>query len=189
MKARFFLSLLIGLALAASGFAASTYHSFSNETVDSIQIRGAVTLISTRVLGLIEVNGSLEAETSMMNSLLVYGRAHLKNSTVSKRAIIQGALLAENSNFNILSVSAEKITLDSCEVQTLVVHKVKGYDGIQTIELTNGTEIKGPIVVTSGKGQIWLTSGSTISDKVSGAKIIRDALDDENTSKATDAAH
>lgn len=57
-------------------------------------------------------------------------------------------------------------------MKNLICSLINGYDGIQVIDLCSGTKITGPIVVESGNGEIW-SSGSEISDQVSGAKVSR----------------
>lgn len=150
------------------------YQKYGKETVDSIKGNGSVLLEGTKVLGLVLVNGSLNAEESAIGSLEVNGKVDLKNCLVNNTATINGSLSGDNTKFQKeLSVASQKITLRTCSVDSLIVREVSGYDGIQVIDLRSGTKITGHVVVESGNGEIWLSSNSKISDQVSGAKVVR----------------
>lgn len=98
----------------------------------------------------------------------------LKNCVVNNRATITGSLMADKAKFKKeLSVASQRITLRACSVDSLMIREVKGYEGLQLIDLCCGTKINGPIVVESGHGEIWLSSASEISGQVSGAQIVK----------------
>lgn len=150
------------------------YQKYGKETIDTIQANGSVLLDGTKVLGLVFVNGSLIAEESAFGSIQVNGQVDLKNCLISTTTTINGSLNADNTKFQKeLSVASQRITLRTCSVESLIVREVQGYDGVQVIDLRSGTKITGPIIVESGNGEIWLSSNSEISDKVSGAKVYR----------------
>lgn len=150
------------------------YQRYGKETIDSIQGNGSVILDGTKVLGLVLVNGSLNAEESAIGGLQVNGQVDLKNCLISNTTTINGSLNADNTKFQKeLSVASQRITLRTCSIDSLIVREVSGYDDVQVIDLRSGTKITGPIVVESGNGEIWLSSNSEISDQVSGAKVIR----------------
>ena len=148
---------------------------YGKETIDSLQANGSVTLEGTKVLGLIQVNGSLNAEESAINSLQVNGQVGLRNCVIANTASINGSLNADNTQFqNDLSVASQKIVLRMCTVDSLTVRQVNGYTGVQIVDLRSGTSVKGPIVVESGNGEIWISSNSEISEnQVSGAQVYR----------------
>lgn len=150
------------------------FQRYGKETVQSIQGHGGIILEGTRVLELVRINGNLNAEESAIGSLQVNGQVDLKNCVVNNLVTINGSLHADNTKFlKELSVASQRITLKTCSVDSLIIREVKGYDGIQVLDLSSGTKITGPIVVESGHGEIWLSSGSEISDQVSGAKVVK----------------
>lgn len=150
------------------------FQRYGKETVESIQEHGSIILEGTRVLGLARVNGNLTASESAIGSLQVNGQVDLKNCVVNDGASIKGSLIADKTKFQKeLSVASQKIILSACSVDSLMIREVKGYDGLQVIDLRSGTKINGPIVVESGHGEIWLSSGSEISDQVSGAIVVK----------------
>ncbi len=150
------------------------HQNFGKETINSIQANGSVILDGTKVLGLVKVNGSLEADEAAIDSLQVNGQAGLKNCLISNSSIINGSLTADNTNFqNELSVASQKITLRTCSVDALTVREVVGFEGVQVIDLRSGTKITGPIVVESGNGEVWLSSNSEVSGQISGAKVYK----------------
>jgi hypothetical protein len=63
--------------------------------VNSIQANGVIILEGTQVLGLVQVNGSLEANEASMNSLQVNGQVALKNCLINNVAYINGSLTAK----------------------------------------------------------------------------------------------
>lgn len=150
------------------------YQSYGKETVKSIHANGFVSLEGTKVEGMVQVNGSLEADESAMESLEVNGQVGLKNSLIRGTSIINGALIADNTKFQKeLSVASQKILLRTCSVDSLRVREVVGFDGVQVIDLRSGTKITGSIVVESGNGEIWLSSNSEVSGPISGAKVFK----------------
>lgn len=183
MKKISFLIVLTALSIVNKGYSVEKmnkttysygYQRYGKETVDSIQGNGSIILEGTKVLGLILVNGSLNAEESAIGSLQVNGQVDLKNCLVNNTATINGSLNADNTKFQKeLSVASQRITLRTCSVDSLIVREVGGYDGVQVIDLRSGTKITGPIVVESGNGEIWLSSNSEISEQISGAKVVR----------------
>ncbi|MGK5595273.1 MAG: hypothetical protein ACSNEK_07950 [Parachlamydiaceae bacterium] len=183
MKKIYLLAVISALTMFSKGYGEDNMNKFSynygyqkygNETVDAIQANGSVVLEGTKVLGLVSINGSLNAEESAISSIKVNGQVDLKNCLINNTATINGSLNADNTKFQKeLSVASQRITLRTCSLDSLIVREVQGYDGIQIIDLRSGTKVTGPIVIESGNGEIWLSSNSEISDQVSGAKVYR----------------
>jgi len=112
------------------------YQKYGKETIDSIQANGSVMLEGTKILGLADVNGSLNAEESAINSLRVNGLAELSNCVIENKAVINGSLKAVNTDFQSnLSIASQKIVLKMCTVNSLTVREVNGYSNPQIIDL------------------------------------------------------
>lgn len=181
MKKIIFLIVLSTLSIVCKGYSMGKmdksnygYQKYGKETVDSIQGNGKVVLEGTKVLGLVSVNGSLNAEESMIGSLQVNGQVDLKNCVINGTTTINGSLNADTTKFQKeLSVASQRITLKTCSIDSLIVREVGGYDGVQVVDLHGETKIVGPIVIESENGEIWLSSDSEVSDQVSGAKTLR----------------
>lgn len=183
MKKLSFLTALIALTSMSEGYSVekmknTNYNygsqSYGKETVNAIHANGSVILEGTKVLGLVQVNGSLEADEATMDSLQINGQANLKNCLIRNGASINGALAADNTKFqHELSVASQKISLRTCSIEVLIVREVTGFKGVQIIDLRSGTTITGPIVVESGNGEIWLSSNSVISGEITGAKVVQ----------------
>lgn len=152
-----------------------SYQRHKNETIDCIQASGAVSLNGTRVLGSVNLNGSLSAEKSSIGSLQVNGHVNLNDCVIEQSTVINGSVVAQNTHFQSnLSVATQKIVLNSCSLHSLTIREVEGFIGMQTIEFLSDTTVAGPIVVESGNGQILVSSNSKISEsQVSGAVIMR----------------
>lgn len=183
MKKFYFLTGLIALLTALEGHGVENMKNknynygtqrYGSETLSSIQTNGAVILEGTKILGLAEINGSLQAEEAAMNSLQINGQVDLKNCFVPNGSNINGMLNADNTKFlKELSVSSQKITLRTCAVDSLIIREVAGFKGVQILDLRDGTTITGPIVVESGNGEVWLSTNSEVSGEVTGAKVIK----------------
>lgn len=183
MRKTYFLAAISVLTICSKGYGMNKtskavsnygYQRYGKETVDAIQANGSVVLEGTKVLGLVSVNGSLNAEESAIGNLHINGQVDLKNCLIDNTTTINGGLNADNTKFEKeLSVASQKITLRTCSVDSLILREVTGYEGTQVIDLRSGTKVTGPIVVESGNGEIWLSSNSEITEQVSGAKVIR----------------
>jgi len=151
------------------------YQKYGEETMDSVQGNGMVILEGTKVLGLVQVNGSLNAEESAIDSLQINGKTELRNCLITNTASINGSLTADNTKFQKeLSVASQKIILRMCSLKSLTIREVTGFTGAQVVDLRSGTRVSGPIVVEAGNGEIWISSNSEISlDQVSGAKVYK----------------
>lgn len=182
MKKLYFLVLLSAISMSCNICGAENmnnfdfgYQKYGKETVNSIQGNGSVVLEETKVLGHVQVNGSLKADESLINSLQVNGQADLNNCVIADTTIINGSLTANNTKFQQeLSVASQKIVLRMCSVDSLTVREVSGYTGTQVIDLLSGTNVIGSITVESGKGEIWVSSNSEIqSTQVFGAQVYK----------------
>lgn len=175
MKKMYCLGFLLTLVLSFSICIAENcgYQPYRKEIVSSTEYNGYVEMEKTKVLGILQVNGGLKANDSLIKTLLVNGQVDLNNCVIVGATSINGFLNARKTTFEKeLSIASEKIVLNMCSVNSLTVQKVNGYTGTQVIDLRGGTNITGTIAVVSGKGEIWVTSGSDIlSSQVSGAQI------------------
>lgn len=148
--------------------------SLGKETVDSVRFNGRINLNGTEVTGLVETNGNLDAHEAKIGSLKANGQVNLKSCIIEEGSTINGSLEAEGTEFRgPLSISTQKLTLKKSLVGSLTVRKVVGFDGVQVIDLRNGTKVSGPIEVESGKGEIWISSKSSVSKEITGAKVIK----------------
>ena len=97
----------------------------------------------------------------------------LQNSVIRKESIINGRLTAQNSLFQgEISISSQRIELNACEVSSLRVREVQGFNGTQIVDLRKNTKVFGPITVDSGKGEIWISDEMQINT-LNGATVIR----------------
>jgi hypothetical protein len=70
---------------------------YGKETLDAIRGNGTVFLEGTKVIGLVQVNGSLNAEQSALGSLQVNGEVKLNNCLIHNSATINGSVDAKNT--------------------------------------------------------------------------------------------
>lgn len=178
MKKKCLFAFIAFLNVGTIGYSTENMNSYNygcqkygKETVDTIQANGTVSLEGTKVLGLVNVNGSLYAEESAINSFKVNGQLVLKHCSISQTSSVNGTLSADNTVFlNEISVASQKVTLSLCTLNSLVIREIVGFNGIQVIDLRNGTKVNGPITVESGNGEVWLSSNSEVTGLVTGLK-------------------
>lgn len=121
-----------------------------------------------------QINGSLDADEAAIDSLQVNGQISLKSCLVNNGSIINGSLTADNTYFQKeVSAASQKITLTTCSLEALTVREIAGFEGVQVVDLRNGTKVTGPIVVESGKGEVWLSSNSEALGTISGAQVYK----------------
>lgn len=151
------------------------FQRYGKETLHSIHSNGTVALESTEVLGLVQVNGNLDAQASVMDALLVNGQVNLYKCLIYKPSTINGFLKASNTEFKErLTIASQKIILSMCFLDSLIIKKTTGDNSTQVVDLRGGSHVSGTIIVESGNGEIWISSDTKIiSEQVIGAKIIK----------------
>jgi hypothetical protein len=123
--------------------------------LESIHELGAIQLNGTSVKGPVQVNGKLRAEKAEIESLQVTGQASLLSSVVNGQTMIQGSLIAHSSTFKgAVIVHTSRSQLMSCVVESILVKPDQWGRTPQVLELLNGTQVKGPIIFESGKGEV-----------------------------------
>lgn len=180
MKKFFLLTMLTAISVNIHGAENMNKHNYGyqkyeKQTVDSINENGFVSLEKTKVLGPVQINGSLQAEESEINSLLVNGQVNLNNCLITNTSVINGSLNATGTDFQKnLSIASQKIILRTCTIESLTVREVAGYTEKQVVDLSSGTHVTGSIVFESNHGEVWISSDSTISqDQVFGAQVYK----------------
>lgn len=123
---------------------------YSHETLDALQVFGAVRLTSTKVRDQLEVNGQVNAENCEIGKLRVRGHAVLDNCVVRKKSNIQGFLEVSKCRFlDTVTVYTEHLILESCTITAL---HISDNGGEQMLELKGDTKITGTIKFESGRG-------------------------------------
>lgn len=162
--------LLLNLVFISSSFAqAAGMQNYGKETVSKIRGDGLVKLNGTTVTETIIVNGNLTAKDATIEDLEVNGLAKLTNCKVNGSSKINGVILANNTKFNNITTSCERVIFNGCSINSIHVLEISGYKGSQTIELRNKTKVEDGITFDSGKGIIIKDSNSSPGDLVGGS--------------------
>lgn len=149
-------------------------HSLGGETFDTITSSGLLKLNGTRIQQMLQVSGSLLAQSARLGALEVYGEANLSQSTVNRPSTIIGYLRAQGTHFEApLTLGAAKAVFTSCRIDSITVRKEEGHKAKQTLELKQGTIVNGNITFESDRGEVCIYPGSQVLGKVIGGKIIR----------------
>ncbi len=147
---------------------------YEKEILESLDTSGRIMIDDTQILGDFSAKGSVCAQESTIKTVEVIGQLELKNCAIRGTTSIVGCLNADKTLFDDeLIAESQKITFRSCSIHSIRIKKVEGYTGIQIVDLKNGTQVFGPIIVESGAGEIWLSSDSEIAGQIEGAKICK----------------
>jgi hypothetical protein len=150
------------------------FHHYGKETLNSLNVKGAVELVSTTITGLVDVNGSLEARNAKIGQLQVYGAVNIRRSTISGTTSVIGHLFAKDTTFTKeISINSLRTTLEGCTIDSILIHSDKAEDRIQRLSLTNKTVVNGNVVFESGLGEINLSADSKINGTVTGGQVIK----------------
>ena len=146
--------------------------------LESLEASGVVILDGTVVKGYVQVFGNLEATNADLGGIQVNGQVHLYGCTVRGYTIVNGALTGMSTLFQQkISAASQKIVLISSYAPALTVRPIAGYRGVQWIVLSQWTKIPGPVIVESGRGEIWMSNYSNITNYYSGARVYNQVLD------------
>lgn len=145
---------------------------YGKETIDEIRVNGFVKLDGTIVSDYLQVNGRLKAEDAQIEEMQINGQATLDYCSLRRKSTICGALIATFSKFaEELSISSERVIIDSCESNSLRILQIGGYRGIQVVELRGKTKITGSIIFESGNGEVVVSPESEITGAIIGGQI------------------
>jgi hypothetical protein len=147
---------------------------FGAETVDQIHAAGLVKLNGTTVRNLVQVSGSLLAQSARLSSLEVAGEANFTNSTISGPSTIIGGLRAQGTTFQShLHLATQRATFTNSTLASITVRKDDACKGKQILELKQNSTVNGPIHFESGKGEVHLYPGSHAYGPLTGGKLIK----------------
>lgn len=145
---------------------------YGTETLNGVQGNGFVTLDGTTVLGVVHVNGHLDAKNAKMASLSVNGNVCLTKSRVLGNSDITGFMSAVGSKFDgDIAISSKKITLDNCQATHILVRKTAWSFGSQVVELNHKSKVTGGIIFEAGDGRVLLSPDSHVGGRVIGGQI------------------
>lgn len=141
------------------------------EFIDSIHGSGLVKLNGTSVSDL-EVKGSLVSKDAQLGTIVVYGEANLRDTTVKGTTFIIGSMQSQGSVFQqTITLCTPKAVFTKTRIDSLTFQKDAGFKGKQVLELKQGTTVSGSIHFESGKGEVIVDSTSRINGTVTGGKI------------------
>lgn len=133
----------------------------------SLQVNGSLQFHSLDVSGDAVVEGSFKGDKGKFGSLKVTGPATVSSLIVKQQADFDGPLEATHSQFQTLSVKADKIVLDEVILDNLTILKSSGP---QVLILKGASSISGDIVFESGNGKLEIQGSEVhIGGTVQGA--------------------
>lgn len=168
------------LLLAAFALCAETkpvtpgLSNFGAETYETIDVSGLARLNGTTVRTLTQIRGSLLAQYARLSSLEVNGEANLNHTVISGPATVVGTLRTQNTTISgPLTLDTQKAYLTSTKLQSITVRKDASLKGKQVLELRQGTQVHGPIIFESGRGEVYLDPSSKLHGSITGGRAIK----------------
>lgn len=158
----------------SKGSSSSGSSKHGSETVKDVNSNGSTNLGGTTVTDSTSVNGSLRATEADLNKLDVNGSANLEKCTVHGNANINGSLKGKDNTFeDKLTISSNKVCLDSTSTQSIEIRKVTSDNNKQVVTLENNSSVKGDITFASGNGVVVVDSNSQLSGNVIGGEVVK----------------
>jgi len=140
--------------------------------LDDLNFTGYVTLDGTTVRNSTHIDGYMHAHFVNFGKLVVNGHARIQDTKIENRTEIEGKLLAINVDFKgVLVCRSDEITLSHCRAPSLFIKKTSEQTE-QVIELSELSEISGPIIFESKKGKV-IASKDSIFQKIEGGILVR----------------
>lgn len=152
--------------------------SYGKETVQSLDIVGSVSLEGTIVKKLAKVVGSLTAQGAQIEQLDAVGNISLTDTTINKRSSLVGKVNFYDCNVKQdLSICSDNIFISGSHVSTIYVPLLNtGYEGTQTLQLSNGTVVEGSVIFEGKNGMLVLEPGSRVLGSIEGASDSKQSL-------------
>lgn len=149
-------------------------HQFGSTTLEALTAAGLVKLSGTSIQNTLHVDGSLIAKDATIGTLEVTGEANLTRTTLHNPTRIFGSLQANHSTFEqLLTIQTQKAVFTATSLNAITVQKDVAFKGKQILELRQGTQVNGPILFESGKGEVLVYPGSLLLGSVTGGKVIK----------------
>ncbi len=156
------------------------------KVTDTTLVNGSFEAVDSQFNKEAVINGNMDAKTSAFNDLSVNGNVKLKTVVLSGPVNVNGKVDADESDFKntvniygqlnaketkfakMINIVSEETTLENCRLQDITIQK-SGKNDEQKLILKN-TSVNN-ITFESGKGLVEQEGDSTISGKVTGAKV------------------
>lgn len=119
----------------------------------------------------LKITGPFNAKNIITDSLQVIGPVNVNGIIVSGDTVILGPLNAQNSRFNNITVTAERVNLVNVEVNNIYVKKT-GTDVKPTVILSGKTNVVGSIQFESKNGVVSIKGKSTVKGQVEGGETL-----------------
>lgn len=143
-----------------------------NGTIPSLDAKGNAMLDHTTVQGITHIVGTLQTNGVSLNTLVVTGSSNLNETTVQGTSKIVGFMSASSSNFNgKITVTSDITHFDHTKTTDI---EIIGNGHVEKICLNNNSIVNGSITFDEGNGLVISNTGSVISGKVNGGKIVKD---------------
>lgn len=122
--------------------------------------------------GILKVTGETSLRNSIMNSLQVIGPLNAAYITVKGNTIVVGSLTAGSSQFDNITVTANKISLNDVKVTNIYIKKSPN-EKEQIVDLAGSTLVGGNITFEEGDGIVIARPGVSIIGEVKGGRLTK----------------
>ena len=139
------------------------------EVSKTSQVVGPITNSEKGNFKQLNVKGPLAAGSVQCDGLAVFGPANVRDWMVKGRTVIVGPLIAKNSTFSDVEITADKVVFENTTVNNILI-KQQVDNKIQELSLKGSTIVNGNITFESGNGKVTTGKMVEIRGSVKGAK-------------------
>lgn len=156
----------------------------------TLSVSGSTQLISVDIGGNISISGSLDMSGgSIKKGGRVSGSANLSDLTVEQPLYVSGQLVAHDTHFDDITLSAEKAHLTGGSVQSILFTKNENQNDSSVMTFINGVfnifrnhpaqqklylqdvDLQGTITFESGTGLVYTNDPRALEGKVTGGTV------------------
>jgi len=123
--------------------------------------------------GKLKVTGVVNLTEAIIGALQVIGPLYMDDVTVQGNTIVIGTLVAGNSQFENMTITANQVRLNNVKVGNIYLKKEQLKSKTQQLELEGPSIVGGSITFEAGDGIVVVHKGVSIIGEVKGATIVQ----------------
>lgn len=130
---------------------------------------GKTEIKKSNFAGSFKSNGDTELESvSIAGQTTTNGNTKVKKSTFGDTVTLSGEFDAEDSTFKAIVAEVEKMELNNCKAESILIKKGTDATKQQIVELKGKTDITGSITFESGNGKVVIKDKTVKTGEIKG---------------------
>ena len=140
----------------------------------ALQVAGWSNIDSSVIGGLATITGSTKLHDSQFEKALhVTGNLNSAHDTFASDLVVTGKVKLDGSEVQgVLTAASREMTFTGAQLNRLEIKPVGSVKSKQVVYLQDHTVVSGDINFASGRGAVFVGSGSAINGKVSGGEVL-----------------